>query len=118
MSDSILGNKNLRNLHRDLGYFFVGLIIAFCVSGIMLNHRTTWNPVRYKYDFKQVQTNFHLPKESVSIDSIKSFDEKNILPNFSSYDFRDDSTLLIFYIMADATINLANGRAEINIWRK
>jgi hypothetical protein len=84
----------------------------------MLNHRTTWNPVRYKYDFKQVQTNFHLPKESVTIDSVKSFNKINNIDNFNDYDLRGDSTLVVFYKMADATINLTNGRAEINIWRK
>jgi hypothetical protein len=118
MSDSLLGNKNLRNLHRDVGYFFVGLIISFCVSGIMLNHRTTWNPVRYKYDFRKVQTSFHLPKESVINDSVKSFNEKNKITGFNAYNFRDDSTLVIFYKSADATVDLVTGKAEINIWRQ
>ncbi len=33
-----------RNLHRDLGYFFVGLTIIYSVSGIALNHLHHWNP--------------------------------------------------------------------------
>lgn len=118
MSNSIFGNKNLRSLHRDFGYFFVGLIIAYCISGIMLNHRTDFNPVRYKYDFKQVQTNFHLPKESVTLESVKSFNEKNKIGNFNDYDFRGDSTLVIYYKSADATVYLATGKADINIWRE
>ena len=117
MENSLLSNQNLRSVHRDIGYLFVGLIISFCVSGIMLNHRETWNPVRYKYDYRKVKTNFHLPKESVNMEGISSFSSQNKLDRFSSYDFRDDSTLVILYIMKDATINLADGMAEINIWR-
>jgi hypothetical protein len=29
----------IRNLHRDLGYFYIGLIISFAFSGILMNHR-------------------------------------------------------------------------------
>lgn len=31
-------------VHRDFGYFFSGLIVIYCVSGIALNHREDWNP--------------------------------------------------------------------------
>lgn len=50
------------------------------------------------------------------MEGINSFNTQNKLDRFSSYDFRDDSTLVILYIMKDATINLADGMAEINIW--
>ena len=36
-----------RAIHRDLGYFYVGLIISFAVSGIMMNHRNQWHPEKY-----------------------------------------------------------------------
>ncbi len=36
-----------RTLHRDLGYFFVGLTLVYAISGIALNHLHHWNP-----DFK------------------------------------------------------------------
>ncbi len=118
MSNSLFENKNLRALHRDIGYFFIGLIITFCLSGILLNHRTQWKPIRYKYDFKVVQTTFHLPKESVTLDSVKSFNEKNKITDYNGYDFRGNSTLVIFYKSADATVNLVNGKAEINLWKQ
>ena len=41
---------NTRNIHRDLGYFYLGLIIAFSISGVFLNHRQAWHPSRYKVD--------------------------------------------------------------------
>lgn len=40
--------KKLRKLnratHRDLGYFFVGMIIIYSISGIAINHLDDWNP--------------------------------------------------------------------------
>jgi hypothetical protein len=115
---NFLSNKNLRNLHRDIGYFFVGLIIAFAISGIAQNHRKQWKPDRYTYEFKKVKTNFHFPKESVTKDSVKAFSEANGLKDFKQFDFRKDSILVIAYEGADATIKLKNGEAEINLWKK
>lgn len=59
MKTSFLDNRNLRNLHPDLGYFFVGLIIALAISGIAQNHRKQFKPDRYVYDYKKVHTAFH-----------------------------------------------------------
>ena len=39
-----------RSLHRDIAYFYVGLIIAFSFSGIILNHRQDWYPMDYTYE--------------------------------------------------------------------
>ena len=36
--------KLLRNLHRDFGYFIVGMTIVYALSGIFLNHRHDFNP--------------------------------------------------------------------------
>lgn len=36
--------KTLRILHRDLGYFIVGMTIVYVLSGIILNHRHDFNP--------------------------------------------------------------------------
>jgi hypothetical protein len=33
--------------HRDLGYFYIGLIISFAFSGLMMNHRDAWHPEKY-----------------------------------------------------------------------
>lgn len=34
-------NRWMRILHRDIGFFAIGLIIIYCVSGIMLTYRDT-----------------------------------------------------------------------------
>jgi hypothetical protein len=45
--------KLLRILHRDLGYFIVGMTIVYALSGIFLNHRHDFNP-----DYKIFITDF------------------------------------------------------------
>jgi hypothetical protein len=55
-----------RSLHRDLAYFYLGLIISFALSGIFLNHRKYWHPARYTYKSEQVST--ILPKNLNEID--------------------------------------------------
>lgn len=118
MMNNFLSNRNLRALHRDFGYFFAGLIIAFSISGIAQNHRKQWKPDKYSYEFKTVATSFHFPKESVKKDSIEAFSKANGLTGFKQFDFRKDSVLVIAYKDADAIIKLASGIAEINFWKK
>jgi hypothetical protein len=45
--------KLLRILHRDFGYFIVGMTIVYALSGIFLNHRHDFNP-----DYKIYITDF------------------------------------------------------------
>lgn len=33
-----------RTLHRDLSYFFAGMVLIYALSGIAMNHRDTFNP--------------------------------------------------------------------------
>lgn len=114
-----LDNRSLRNLHRDFGYFFVGLIISFAISGITQNHRKQWKPDKYSYEYKKVQSSFHLPKESITKDSIQVFSQQNGLEGLQQFDFRKDNTLVIVYKDGtDATVNLSTGVAEINHWKK
>ena len=53
---------NFRNLHRDLGYFYIGLIVSFAFSGLMMNHREMWHPEKYTTETKPIEVK--LPEES------------------------------------------------------
>lgn len=113
-----LSNKKLRNLHRDIGYVLVGLIIAFAISGIAQNHRKQFKPEKYVYEFKRVETDFRLPKETITKEAVEAFSKQYQLEDFKQFDVRKDSTLVIAYKDADVTIKLATGKGEINIWKK
>jgi hypothetical protein len=53
---------NWRNLHRDLGYFYIGLIVSFAFSGLLMNHREMWHPEKYTFETKAIEVK--LPAES------------------------------------------------------
>ncbi len=55
-----------RIIHRDLGYFFTGMIIIYSLSGIALNHKHDWNP-NYIITTKTFEYNL-LHKDSLSSD--------------------------------------------------
>ena len=38
--------KTIRSLHRDIGYLVAGLVVAYAVSGIAVDHTEEWNPNR------------------------------------------------------------------------
>jgi len=46
----ILPRPWLRALHRDTGYFIVGLTIIYAVSGLAVNHIASWDP-----SFRQIE---------------------------------------------------------------
>ena len=45
----------LRALHRDVGYFAVGLTVVYAISGLAVNHLKDWDP-----NFKQVSRTHQL----------------------------------------------------------
>lgn len=47
-----------RTLHRDIGYFCIGLTIIFAVSGIAVNHIDDWNP-----NYAVERSEYSLPKQ-------------------------------------------------------
>jgi hypothetical protein len=53
--------QTIRTIHRDFGYFYLGLIISFALSGIMMNHRDHWHPEKYTIENKSIQVK--LPHE-------------------------------------------------------
>lgn len=53
---------NFRNLHRDLGYFYIGLIVSFAFSGLLMNHREAWHPDKYTTQTKAIEVK--LPAEN------------------------------------------------------
>ena len=48
MNKDINWFKLNRSLHRDIGYFCIGLTLIFAVSGIALNHLDDWNQENFE----------------------------------------------------------------------
>jgi len=104
-------------LHRDLAYFFLGLIIAFSASGIILNHRVDIDPQEYTVKTDIIQ--FELPEDKLLItdDFFKNaLANKNIIEKYKRFRIRDNEIRLY---LEDAFVNIdaKTGSGEIDYVR-
>lgn len=107
-----------RNTHRDLAYFFLGLIIAFAFSGIFLNHRQSWNPRRYTFAEKEIAIAAPLLKEQVTDSFITAFTStQQIEDNLRRFSVDDKNQLRISYVSNDVQVELATGQGKITTYR-
>jgi len=87
-----------RVLHRDLGYFFTGLIIIYAVSGIALNHIGDWNPnyviTKTESPFTPTESLINNEKKAVT-DFLDSFENQN-KKNYKSHYKPTQNTIKIF----------------------
>lgn len=94
--------------HRDIGYTCASLILAYCVSGIALNHIGDWNP------------DFVISKQTVSLPQIyaKSDITKDVITEFGAlvhedaykvYDFPTSDQVKIYYDNASLHLHFSAG---------
>lgn len=57
--------RTLIALHRDLGFFAVGLTLVYAVSGIAVNHREDWD---YNYSRERATERIGSPAELLGVD--------------------------------------------------
>jgi len=60
-----------RIIHRDFGYFFFGITIIYCISGIAVNHKKDWNP-NYNIRQKSFTVTHLLPREYIDDAFVKT----------------------------------------------
>ena len=101
-----------RNLHRDLGYFYIGLIISFAFSGILMNHRDSWHPEKYTVETKAITVN--IPKDIEITEEYASALGKQlgIDDKIRRHKVKDDE-LKISFEKNDVEIDLKTGKGEI-----
>ncbi|TAF63385.1 MAG: hypothetical protein EAZ55_13925 [Cytophagales bacterium] len=102
-----------RNLHRDIAYFYLGLIISFALSGIFLNHRQLWHPQRYISTVEKMTLKSTMPKaEEINEAFIQEFAKKEgIQDRFRRFRIEKD-VLKISYVNTDVEVNLKTGEAK------
>ncbi len=105
-----------RNTHRDIAYFYLGLIIAFSFSGIFLNHRQLWHPRRFSYAVEEISISVPAHKDSINDRFISAFttDQKidDQLRRFSV----EGNNLRISYVSHDAQIDITTGKGKIETY--
>jgi hypothetical protein len=105
-----------RNIHRDIAYFYLGLILAFSFSGIILNHRQDWYPMDYSYETKEVE--LEIPADIAQLDSqeyIKKISTQwDLADAYDSHRIRENE-LRVHYkdnVILDADITTGKGLIE------
>jgi hypothetical protein len=106
-----------RNTHRDIAYFYLGLIIAFSFSGIFLNHRQAWHPRRYTYSSQEIVLKNAIVKDAVNDQFIAAFTEEfKIEDNLRRFNV-DGNSLRISYANHDVTVDLETGKGKIETYK-
>jgi uncharacterized protein len=105
-----------RNTHRDLAYFFLGLIIAFSISGIFLNHRQKWHPRRYTSETKDF-TMEPVTKDSINEAFITKFTGVQQIDDIMRRFTVADDNLKISYVNHDVDVNITTGQGKIVIYK-
>ncbi|TDD96168.1 PepSY-associated TM helix domain-containing protein [Flavobacterium cellulosilyticum] len=102
----------LRNLHRDLGYFYIGLIVSFAFSGLMMNHRESWHPEKYTTETKAIEV--QLPEESAINDAFaKELGKKLGIDDKMRRQMVKKETFKISFEKHDVEIDMKTGKGEI-----
>jgi hypothetical protein len=104
--------KTFRNLHRDLGYFYIGLIVSFALSGLMMNHRDSWHPEKYTTETKAIEV--QLPAESeINEKFAEDLGEKlGIDDKFRRHNVKKD-VFKISFENHDVEIDMKTGKGEV-----
>lgn len=104
--------KTFRNLHRDLGYFYIGLIVSFALSGLMMNHRDSWHPEKYTTETKSIAV--QLPAESeINEKFAEDLGKKlGIDDKFRRHNVKKD-VFKISFENHDVEIDMKTGKGEI-----
>lgn len=90
-------------LHRDLGYFFSGLIIIYCLSGIALNHVDDWNP-DFIIEKDSIGLDRVYDRSEINDDKISEFGKLVGEDEYKLYDFPTKNQVKIYY--EDATLHI------------
>lgn len=101
-----------RILHRDLGYFIVGMTIVYGLSGILLNHRHDFNP---DYQIYATEFNVNLPQKTNTSEQeirniLKSVDRDVV---YKKHYVNNEGVLKVFIENGEVIINPETGKGTM-----
>ena len=89
--------KGSRNIHRELSFFFGGVILIYAVSGFMLNHKNDFNSDydirRHSFRVENVPPERALWSRDYILSLLEPLDEQQ---NYTKHYFPDEQTLKVF----------------------
>jgi hypothetical protein len=110
--------KWIRVIHRDLGYLFFGLAIAYGASGLALDHLRDWNP-----NYSIVRREVQLPAPGAG-QSVKKDDAQKLLAQlkvegaYQSHYYPVESDLKIFFQGGSVVLDRATGKGVLETLKK
>jgi hypothetical protein len=96
-------------LHRDVGYFFVGMTIIYAISGIALNHIGDWDPNYIIRDEKVVANVSDLHSKMSREEVMALADELRIDNKVKKHYYPNASTLKVFLDGGSLTLDIRSG---------
>jgi hypothetical protein len=109
--------KLLRILHRDFGYFIVGMTIVYALSGIYLNHRHDFNP-DYKIFIIDFKVDLPANSESTANDikaALKSVDDVVV---YKKHYINNAGNIKVFIENGEAVIDPETGEGTMQYLQK
>ena len=107
-----MNQQKIRNLHRDLGYFYIGLIISFALSGILMNHRDSFHAEKYTVQTRAI--NIKIPEDALITEKYAdSLGHKLGIEDKIRRHKVDEDQLRISFEKNDVEIDLKTGKGEI-----
>jgi len=103
----------LRIVHRDLGFFVVGMTLVYCISGILLNHMDGKDPA-FRTEKKIIQ----LPTDMAEDELTLVWQTYKDLPNLKRIIRIDESYLRLFLDGGVGIYNAADGYLDYETHKK
>lgn len=96
-------------LHRDVGYFFVGMTIIYSLSGIALNHIDDWDP-NYNIENRIVNVDPEMLSSSMSsVEVDQLIEELKVNKKIKKHYYPNPQTLKVFLNGGSLTMNTRTG---------
>jgi len=97
-------------LHRDLGYFFTGVIVLYAISGIAVNHADDWNP-NFIIDRREITLDLPRERSEITADHVLAgLSPLGETENYRSFDFPSSEKIKIYLRNGDVVANVRDGR--------
>ncbi|SHE33461.1 hypothetical protein SAMN05444274_10183 [Mariniphaga anaerophila] len=107
----------LRVLHRDLGYFIVGMTIVYALSGILMNHRHDFNPDYkiYNVDF-QTEINRSATIDAQTVKDVLADLDYNVV--YKKHFINNKGDIKVFIENGEVVIDPETGKGTMSYLRR
>lgn len=105
-------------LHRDLGYFFTGVLVLYAVSGLAVNHVDDWNP---SFVVERRELTLDLPRERSLITEdavLAALEPLGEADNLRGFDFPSSLRVKIYLKDGSIVARLRDGHGEYESIRR